>query len=382
MNWKNIKPETKELIRAITISGMILIVFYFAISYIPLLAQLWSNVVRALMPFVFGFVFAFLLNPIRKIVEYNVLKSVHWSARIKRVFASLVSILVFLLVLVAFFAILIPQLYASVQTFSSAFPRYMQSGYRYLESLPLNLNEVWKYLNEALQTFVQSLQRWLTLNSAGGLSQLYYSAVSFARGILDFFIGVIIAFYILLDEEKLKSQLRKVVFSVIPFKRATSFFKICRMIIDNFNNFIAGKALDSLIIGIICYVGCLILGIPYAPLVSVIVGVTNMIPVFGPFIGGIPLTIMVALIHPLRGLTLGIFIFVLQQVDGNIIGPRILGSAVGLPSIWVMFSIIAGGALFGIVGMLIGVPLFSVIYILVRNKTNERLKEKKIKLKG
>ena len=359
MNWKNIKPETKELIRAITISGMILIVFYFAISYIPLLAQLWSNVVRALMPFVFGFVFAFLLNPIRKIMEYNVLKSVHWSARIKRVFASLVSILVFLLVLVAFFAILIPQLYASVQTFSSAFPRYMQSGYRYLESLPLNLNEVWKYLNEALQTFVQSLQRWLTLNSAGGLSQLYYSAVSFARGILDFFIGVIIAFYILLDEEKLKSQLRKVVFSVIPFKRATSFFKVCRMIIDNFNNFIAGKAL-----------------------VSVIVGVTNMIPVFGPFIGGIPLTIMVALIHPLRGLTLGIFIFVLQQVDGNIIGPRILGSAVGLPSIWVMFSIIAGGALFGIVGMVIGVPLFSVIYILVRNKTNERLEEKKIKLKG
>jgi putative membrane protein len=176
--------------------------------------------------------------------------------------------------------------------------------------------------------------------------------------------------------------LRKVVFSVIPFKRATSFFKVCRMIIDNFNNFIAGKALDSLIIGIICYVGCLILGIPYAPLVSVIVGVTNMIPVFGPFIGGIPLTIMVALIHPLRGLTLGIFIFVLQQVDGNIIGPRILGSAVGLPSIWVMFSIIAGGALFGIVGMVIGVPLFSVIYILVRNKTNERLEEKKIKLKG
>ncbi|QRG86318.1 AI-2E family transporter [Bulleidia sp. zg-1006] len=381
MNWKNIKPETREQILSLTISGMILIVFYFAIRYIPFVMQLWSSAIRALMPFVFGFIFAFLLNPIRKIIEYNVLKPMGWTERMKRMVASFISIIIFLLILIGFFSILIPQLYASVQTFSNAFPGYMQSGYRYLESLPINLNEVWNYLNATLQTFLASLQKWLTLNTAGGISQLYYSAVSFARGILDFLIGIIIAFYILLDEEKLKSQLRKVVFSLVPFPRATSFFSVCRMVIDTFNNFIAGKALDSLIIGIVCYVGCLLLRIPYAPLVSVIIGVTNMIPVFGPFIGGIPLTIMIILINPWRGLTLGLFIFILQQVDGNIIGPRILGSAVGLPSIWVMFSIIAGGAMFGIVGMIIGVPLFSVIYVLLRNKTTERLKEKKIHLK-
>lgn len=382
MNWNKINPETKELIKALTISGVLLLIVYFLIRNFSLLKVIFNSTVKALSPFIIGFVFAFLLTPVRDILEKNILNKTNWKEGTQRLVSSLVSIVILLLVFVAFFSILIPQLYSSIQTFSATLPNYIESFNNLLEKLHWNLPGGWDTINKSIQGFVDSLKKWLTLNSAEGIGQLYNSAISFASGILNFFIGIIIAFYILLDGEKLKCQIKKLMYALFPVPFAKKTFQITRMIGYTFNNFISGKALDSLVIGIICYFGCLLLKIPYAPLVSVIVGTTNMIPVFGPFIGGIPVVIMIALINPIRGLILGVFIFVLQQVDGNIIGPRILGSAVGLPSIWVMFAIIVGGALFGIVGMVVGVPLFSVIYVLMRDWIKTTLEEKAEEIKN
>jgi predicted PurR-regulated permease PerM len=143
-----------------------------------------------------------------------------------------------------------------------------------------------------------------------------------------------------------------------------------------FNRFIFGKALDSLIIGILCYVIVSLMGLPYTALIAVVIGFTNMIPVFGPFLGAIPCIFILFIINPLQALEFTVFILILQQIDGNIIGPYILGDSLGLPNVWVIFAIIAGGALFGIPGMFIGVPIFAVIYILLRGFINKQLERK------
>ena len=203
-------------------------------------------------------------------------------------------------------------------------------------------------------------------------------SVIFAKGVMNFLIGMIIALYILLDEPKLKRQTKKVLYALLPKKTTEKIIKISRLTINTFNSFVAGKAVDSLIIGILCYIILSFMNMPYTPLISVLVGVTNMIPVFGPFLGAVPSILILLLVDPFRALEFAIFILILQQVDGNIIGPRILGGAVGLPTLYVMFAIIIGGALFGIFGMFIGVPVFSVIFVLVRDFIHQQLEKKKI----
>jgi predicted PurR-regulated permease PerM len=153
---------------------------------------------------------------------------------------------------------------------------------------------------------------------------------------------------------------------------------IMNLTAKTFNNFIFGKFVDSLIIGLICYICVSLMKMPYAPLIAFVVGVTNMIPVFGPFIGAVPSTLILLIIDPILALEFLVFILILQQIDGNIIGPHILSDAVGLPTLWVMFAIIVGGAMFGVVGMFVGIPIFSVIYTLTEDWIHRRLKEKKI----
>ena len=197
---------------------------------------------------------------------------------------------------------------------------------------------------------------------------------------LSVFIGLIIMFYLLLDEEKFKHQVKKLAYGAFPEKAGDEIMYVGRLSVRMFNSFIAGKAVDSLIIGIVCWLVVTILQMPYAPMIGFIVGITNMIPVFGPFIGAIPCLIILLIINPWQSLEFLIFIIILQQIDGNIIGPHILGDSMGLPTLWVMFAIIVGGALFGVVGMFLGVPIFSVIYTLVANALNRRMMENQIDL--
>ncbi len=196
--------------------------------------------------------------------------------------------------------------------------------------------------------------------------------------VFDVLVAIISALYMLVDKERLSSYAKKTVYALCPMNVAKYLHRMTLKSADIFNNFIVGKAIDSTIIGILCYIGCSILQFPYALLLSVFVGVTNMIPVFGPFIGAIPGVFILLIINPIQSLYFALFIFALQQFDGNILGPYILGDKLGLPSIGILFSVTIGAGLFGLVGMFIGVPAFAVVYYAYKEFINDKLNEKEI----
>ena len=210
----------------------------------------------------------------------------------------------------------------------------------------------------------------LTTLSASVLSTFWF--------LFDFVIGIIVCVYVLSSADKLMRQAKMVVSAVAPKKHIETIFEIIYEMDQCFGGFIRGKLLDSLIIGVLCFICISLMGMPYPVLVSTIVGVTNIIPFFGPFIGAVPGVILILTVNPMQALYFVIFIFILQQFDGNILGPAILGQSTGLGSIWVLFSILIFGDLFGFVGMIIGVPTFAVIYYLISKYVFKKLKEREM----
>ena len=377
MKWSKLKEETIENIKAFSISGILVVAFYTLINNVEPLYGVFQAIFVALSPFIYGIGIAFLLNPLRKIIEYSWLEKTKLKPRTKKVIASFGALLIGIIMLFVFFSILIPQMISSIQTFLSSFEGYVDTAHNFFESNNFFSDDLLKTLNPVIDKGVSMLGDWVS-NIASSLNAILMYSVIFAKGVMDFLIGMIIALYILLDEPNLKRQIKKVLYALLPEKMTKGILRTTRLTINTFNSFVAGKAVDSLIIGILCYIILSFMKMPYTPLISVVVGVTNMIPVFGPFLGAIPSILILLLVDPFKALEFSIFILILQQVDGNIIGPRILGGAVGLPTLYVMFAIIIGGALFGIVGMFIGVPVFSVIFVLVSEFIHRQLDKKNI----
>ena len=377
MKWSKLKEETIENIKAFSISGILVVAFYTLINNVEPLYGVFQAIFVALSPFIYGIGIAFLLNPLRKIIEYSWLEKTKLKPRTKKVIASFGALLIGIIMLFVFFSILIPQMISSIQTFLSSFEGYVDTAHKFFESNNFFSDDLLKTLNPVIDKGVSMLGDWVS-NIASSLNAILMYSVIFAKGVMNFLIGMIIALYILLDEVNLKRQIKKVLYALLPEKTTKGILRTTRLTINTFNSFVAGKAVDSLIIGILCYIILSFMKMPYTPLISVVVGVTNMIPVFGPFLGAVPSILILLLVDPFKALEFSIFILILQQVDGNIIGPRILGGAVGLPTLYVMFAIIIGGALFGIVGMFIGVPVFSVIFVLVSEFIHRQLDKKNI----
>ena len=377
MKWSKLKEETIENIKVFSISGILVVAFYTFINNVEPLYGVFQAIFVALSPFIYGIGIAFLLNPLRKIIEYSWLGKTKLKPRTKKVIASFGALLIGIIMLFVFFSILIPQMISSIQTFLSSFEGYVDSARNFFESNNFFSDDLLKTLNPVIDKGVSMLGDWVS-NLASSLNAILMYSVIFAKGVMNFLIGMIIALYILLDEPNLKRQIKKVLYALLPEKTTKGILRTTRLTINTFNSFVAGKAVDSLIIGILCYIILSFMKMPYTPLISVVVGVTNMIPVFGPFLGAVPSILILLLVDPFKALEFSIFILILQQVDGNIIGPRILGGAVGLPTLYVMFAIIIGGALFGIVGMFIGVPVFSVIFVLVSEFIHRQLDKKNI----
>jgi putative membrane protein len=377
MKWSKLKEETIENIKVFSISGILVVAFYTLINNVEPLFGVLQAIFVALSPFIYGIGIAFLLNPLRKIIEYSWLGKTKLKPRTKKIIASFGALFIGIIMLFVFFSILIPQMISSIQTFLSSFEGYVDSARNFFESNNFFSDDLLKTLNPVIDKGVSMLGDWVS-NLASSLNAILMYSVIFAKSVMNFLIGMIIALYILLDEVNLKRQMKKVLYALLPEKTTKGILRTTRLTINTFNSFVAGKAVDSLIIGILCYIILSFMKMPYTPLISVVVGVTNMIPVFGPFLGAVPSILILLLVDPFKALEFSIFILILQQVDGNIIGPRILGGAVGLPTLYVMFAIIIGGALFGIVGMFIGVPVFSVIFVLVSEFIHRRLDKKNI----
>ena len=370
--------ETQNRIREYTISGIIIATVCFAFFHWSEIASFLGTIWKALSPFIWGFCIAFILSPLCRMCEERWLAAVNISPKLKRVVSVTVSLIVFILVITMFFVILIPQLSSSFEMLMDSMDGYIGTVQNFLDKFSQNkeLDEILLKLYENLR---ENMVGWLSSTSSIVSKLLSYS-VTFVKGIINFLVGIIIAVYLLIDKERWKRQGKKIIYSMMSVENAENVFHVMRLTAQMLDSFIFGKALDSLIIGIAAAVCCSLMKIPYTPLIAFIVGLTNMIPVFGPFIGAVPCAFILLIISPTKALEFIIFVLILQQIDGNILGPYILGDSMGLPPVWIMFAIIIGGALWGVIGMFLGVPIFSVIYVLAKDLIERRLKERRIRV--
>ncbi len=372
------KEQTKENILALTCSGILLLGFYFLITKFPQLKEFLGNILGILLPFILGFALAFLLAPVTARVEKKWLAKSKMKPASKRKIGVAAAIIFLFIVLISFMAILIPQLLESVMTLSTQLSDYLGKANTLLNEITEGLGFKTGWLEILFNSSEALLESMLGMAKDYVPKILNYSWL-FVRQTFNFFIAVIIAVYILLEKERFTEQFKKLAYAILPKNRVESLIQLSRLTSRLFNSFIIGKMIDSLIIGLICFIGMLIMRLPFAVLISFIVGLTNMIPVFGPFIGAVPGIFILFIVDPIYSLIFAVFVLLLQQFDGNILGPMILGDQLGLPSLWVMFSIIVGGGMFGILGMFLGVPVFAVLYVVVRGFVSSRLKEKNIR---
>lgn len=365
------------------------IAFYFALLRFPDLSDGIATIVRVSQPIIYGLVIAYLLNPLVKKVDKYLIpalekkfenpKKAHGLSRACGIVISLVAMAA---LISALCNMLIPELYRSIRDLVIDLPGQVQHMITLINQLEVENGAIRKFLQTAIEEATTMFENWVRNDLFGQIndimSGLTVGVVNFLGTILDLVVGIIVSIYVLINKDTFSCQAKKVVYAVLPAHRANILLHITKKSNEIFGGFIIGKIIDSAIIGVLCFIGVSLLKMPYATLVSVIVGVTNVIPYFGPFIGAIPSAILILLVDPMKGLYFIIFIFLLQQLDGNYIGPTILGSSTGLSSFWVIFAIMIGGGLFGFMGMLLGVPTFALILYLTKLWLNYRLEKKNL----
>ena len=378
------KSRIPEDMRGRTLSNIIVVCVGIALAVTLLhLGQIWTTVktvLHTVMPFLIGFVIAFLLLPIVNRAEklFNrVLFRRKPHPKASRSIATIIAYIILLALLSGFFAILVPQLITSIKSILQYIANFVSMNRETINQLLLKfefLSIEGEQLVIAWENVVSQLMNYTSLlvDNLMAISSGIYTLV------FQIFVGMIAAFYLLMDKETFCAQVKKLCYGLFKPETCEVLIYWTRRANKIFSGFITGKILDSLIIGIICYVGMLLFRIEYPLLISVVVGVTNIIPFFGPFIGAIPSALILLLVNPLSALWFLVFIVVLQQLDGNLIGPFILGDYVGLSPFWIMLSIMVGSGLFGFAGMLLSVPVFALVYAIVRASMETRLRSRNL----
>ena len=349
------------------------IIFFFLIYRFDGFGDAISTLTGILMPFIYGAVIAYLLKPVCNTIEAFLRRLI--PEKMKGLINALsvtFTILFGLLLIYALCMMIIPQLITSVTTLyytaQANITKFMYWA-NHLEFIEKN-EQIMELLNSAYAALNTNLDTWIKNTLLPSMQNILSGA---ALGVLNvvvvlknLVIGIIVAVYMLASRKRFVQQGKMVLYSVVKPRWASLITEEVKYADKMFGGFINGKILDSAIIGVLCYIGCLIFKFPSALLVSVIIGVTNVIPFFGPFIGAIPATLLILIQNPIKALWFVLFVLVLQQLDGNIIGPKILGNTTGLSSFWVLFAILLFGGLWGFAGMIVGVPLFAVIYDVIK----------------
>jgi|GEM_PF-41172 len=358
------------------------LILTFVIYRFPEVKTILSNLIKPLRPVIYGVVIAYLLNPIcnwlRDMFE-QLFANVKHGKKIANILAIGLSVVFGVGAVIALVWLIIPGLISSVTQLISDMPGYVTSLQTWItetevsDALKENLSDIVERVSEAVENWVQT-DLASTISSL--VSKVTTGVIDVVKFVINFFVGVVIAIYLLRDKKSAISQMKKVISAVFSDDTTETIIETARQGHKIFGGFLYGKLLDSLIIGIICFVGMSLLKMPYTLLVSVIVGVTNIIPVFGPFLGAIPSALLILMVNPLQCLYFLIFILILQQLDGNVIGPRILGTSIGINEFWITFSLLLFGGIFGFFGMVIGVPLFALIYFLTVKAMNRQLEAK------
>ena len=367
------------ILKYVVIAIVISLLLVLAMFRWSTLKTLFSTVVGIFEPIIWGGVCAFIMNPIMTSVEKFLSKFIFRKKprpKLTRAIGVLFATLVFILVIAAIILSVIPEIISNIPGIYDGIRYDLLPGLeKWANKLLEDYPSVQEIVNEQLSDLGSTLQKLLA-NLVPRLQNFLTSLFDFANSVKNFVFGIIVAIYFLLSKESLQTQAKKLIVAHFSEPTYRKIFDFTSNTNSALLNFIYGKVIDSVIIGILCCIGMMILRMPYIMIISIIIGITNIIPIFGPFIGAIPGTILVLIAEPKKAVWFIIFIIALQQLDGNIIGPKILGDRIGLSPFWMLFSIIIFGSMFGIVGMIVGVPLFAVAYDMITKNVNKRLKAK------
>ena len=367
------------------------LLFYFGIFHTASITKGLKAIYNILTPIVYAAAISYVLWPLIRFMEksiiYRICEKKNWKPSEKvrhgiRMICVIVTLLLFFFGIYGLLSMLIPELINSITNIIDNLPRYINNIEKWLTNLLKNYPELEENSSMIFSTVTARAETWLTNDL---LPKINLLVASFSTGFMgalvflkNFLIGAMISIYLLYGKESYVAQGKRLLYCLFSTQTTNNIIRDLQYVDKTFGGFIIGKVLDSLIIGILCYIGTTILNLPYALLVSVIVGVTNVIPFFGPYIGAVPSAVLILLVNPIQCIYFVIFILLLQQFDGNFLGPKILGGSTGLSSFMVIVAILVGGGLFGIFGMFVGVPACAIICTGIRNGIQSRLEKKKM----
>lgn len=374
MNY--LEKYKKDIIKLILFTVIII----FAFIYIKTIGSFLAYLINIFMPFIIGIFIAFILNVLLNFVENKLFKKLNnknyktWS-KLKRPVSVIITFIIIITIIVFILGLLIPQLQNTVSLFTKNFDTYKEQTIEILNNFGINSESISNY-----STSINNLKNEITSyinNNRNEIMQITIGvASSFLGSITSIIIGIVFAIYILLKKEDLSRQFKKILKAYLPEKYERRIEEIANLSNITFGNFISGQCLEALIIGLLCFIGMLILQIPYASTISVLVGFTALIPIFGAFIGTFIGAFLIFMVEPFKALIFIIFIIILQQLEGNIIYPKVVGKSVGLPSIWVMVAVTIGASIYGVLGMILSVPLCSILYSIIKTDVNLKIEEK------
>lgn len=373
VNW-NKEYTTKAIYSTIVLFTCIL--FTKIIFNLDLFTNKVYEIVAIFHPFIIGGVIAYLLNFILRFYEKNLVKINNKLSKKKcRNLSVLLTYLTTFLGMYMFTYFVLPQLIDSLKGLTNDIPIYVDSAYQFLNNFMQKLelsNESYTMITEKMNALITNIVQW----SASLIPIIGSILKTTASSLWNSVIGLIISIYILLDKDKFKALSIKITYALFSKRHSDKIIELVQRSNLIFGKFISGKIIDSLIIGILTFIVLSIFKMPYIVLISFIIGITNIIPFFGPFFGAIPSIIIILFVSPIKALWFIVIIFIIQQLDGNVIGPKILGDSIGISAFWILFSLLIAGKLFGLVGMVIGVPAFAVIYSIIKELIESRLAKK------
>lgn len=376
VNW-NSKYNTISVYALIVICCSI--IFYFVASQIGSFSEKISILIGILYPFIIGFAIAYLLNFILKFYEHTILDNIQGSSKLKKGHKRSISLILTYLTAAGIFYLfvhfIVPQLIDSIMGLVNDVPMYVDNATKFFNDVMKETNlspEYTALIQEQMNKYINIIMDFAkeVIPVVGNTLKMI------ASSIWNIVLGIIISVYLLIDKEYFFAINRKITCALFSEKMASRIFELTHRTNETFGKFLSGKIIDSAIIGVLSFVVFSIFKIPYTLLISVIIGVTNIIPFFGPFIGAIPSFIIILFVSPTKALIFLILVFIIQQIDGNIIGPKILGDSIGISAFWILFAILVAGEFMGLVGMIIGVPVFAIIYSVIKEDVEYKLKNK------
>lgn len=353
------------------------IICYWGLNHYEMIFKSISKLISVIMPFILGFIIAFILNVLMIRVEkvLNKFFTTNKFQIIKRIASIILSILILLGVLLLVVKLVIPEISNAIKLIAASLPEVFETLEKWSKGdsgISLQLKSFFDTVDA--QSLTSEFSEFAKIGFTGVLGSTVDILSMFVNGIFNIIVGFVFAIYILMSKETLKRQTRKLLSTCLPPKITNKIIEIATISRTTFTNFIIGQTIEAIILGSLCALGMKIFGFPYAPMVGTLVGITAFIPIIGAFIGGGIGAFMIMTVDPMQALLFIIYLVILQQIEGDLIYPRVVGSSVGLPSIWVLFAVTVGGGLWGIVGVLFSVPTLSVIYLLLKEYINNHSK--------